>query len=95
MCTKLEYYLNKRIKKLETRDMMRRKIKQDENEDRLFDFIKCREIKKWNEMEKNRNEPNTSKPNISVPKCSAIRNLKQTFQKESPVVLTDLDAQHL
>jgi hypothetical protein len=51
MCDKLEYELNRRIKRLETKDMKNRKIKQDKNEDRLFDFIKCREIKKWNEKD--------------------------------------------
>lgn len=49
MCKRWEERLNVGIKKLETRDMVRRQIKVDENEDRLFDFLKCQEIKKWRE----------------------------------------------
>ena len=30
--------------------MVRRQIKVGENEDRLFDFLKCQEIKKWREQ---------------------------------------------
>ena len=80
MCEKLEYHLNKRIKKLETRDMIRRQIKNDDNEDRLFDFIKCREIKKWNEQEKSKDDPNREEP----------------VKEEVPEAkVTNLDAQHL
>ena len=41
--------------------MIRRQIKLDDNNDRLFDFVKCREIKKWKqkilrEQEGNKND---------------------------------------
>ena len=50
MCKRWEEKLNVGIKKLETKDMIRRKIKVEKNEDRLFDFLKCQEIRKWREQ---------------------------------------------
>ena len=37
--------LNKRIRKLEVKDMSRRKIKENGNDDRLFDFRKISQMK--------------------------------------------------
>ena len=81
MCEKLEHHLNQRIKKLETRDMIRRQIKTDENDDRLFDFIKCREIKKWNEQEKAKDDPIKEEPSESKVSNLDAQHL-ETLQKQ-------------
>ena len=37
--------LNQEIRRMETKDMTRRKIKKVENEDKLYDFVKIKDIK--------------------------------------------------
>ena len=41
----MEVNLNKRIRKLQTKDMLKRKIRELSNEDRLYDLLKCSEMK--------------------------------------------------
>lgn len=45
MNKKFEPALNKKIREMETKDMTRRQIKCDENQDKLFDFLKIKSIK--------------------------------------------------
>ena len=45
MSSKHEGTLNKKIREMETKDMTRRKIKDEENQDKLFDFLKIKDIK--------------------------------------------------
>ena len=46
MSQKFEGVLNKEIRRNEAKDLNRRKIKRDENEDKLYDFMKIQNIKK-------------------------------------------------
>lgn len=46
MSQKFEGVLNKEIRRNETKDLNRRKIKRDENDDKLYDFMKIQNIKK-------------------------------------------------
>ena len=46
MNQKFEGILNKEIRRNETKDLNRRKIKRDENDDKLYDFMKIQNIKK-------------------------------------------------
>ena len=61
--------------------MIRRQIKNDENDDRLFDFIKCREIKKWNEQEKAKDDPIKEEPSESKVSNLDAQHL-ETLQKQ-------------
>ena len=45
MSNKHEGTLNKQIRDMETKDMSRRNIKHEENQDKLFDFLKIKDIK--------------------------------------------------
>lgn len=47
--------LNKKIRDMETKDMTRRQIKRDENQDKLFDFLKIKAIKQ-EKIESNRKQ---------------------------------------
>lgn len=47
--------LNKKIRDMETKDMTRRQIKCDENQDKLFDFLKIKAIKQ-EKIESNRKQ---------------------------------------
>ena len=47
--------MNKQIRDRETKDMSRRQIKNDENQDKLFDFLKIKSIKA-EKIEQNRKQ---------------------------------------
>ena len=48
--------LNKEIRDLENKDMNRRQIKSDKSEDKMFDFLKIKAIKKEKKIEYNRKQ---------------------------------------
>ena len=56
MSKKIGPVLNQEIRKMETRDMNRRKIKNELNDDKLFDFLKIKNIKTEKMMEQQRRQ---------------------------------------
>lgn len=62
--------ISQEIRRLETKDMNRRRIKQDGNEDKLFDFYKIRSIKQERQINSEGNSVRSS-PQKSSSKISS------------------------